>query len=185
MQNVALSDEGPFSARAMSRFRKFVLEFQIGANPNKKNPPPVLGDSKIFSIQNCPLDPVASHSVTAELILQECSARPECHAINILNYEGLRLYLAKDSVEFLIEEINLVVPAPFSALAVPLARITAHQEIHLREFFEVRDVTCLNARTADIVLVGLARRFPNVIRPKYLVPRTLQGEVRTAAAAEE
>ncbi|MGB8542427.1 MAG: hypothetical protein WCD49_12395 [Candidatus Acidiferrales bacterium] len=177
VQNVSLSNKGLCSTRAMSRCGEIVFEMQIGANTYKENSSPVLGHSKILSVQNRPLDLVTGHSVTAQLILKKCPTLPECHAVDILNYEGLRFYLSKDSVEFLIKEINCVVPVPLPTLAIALARITASQKICLREFVEACDVALFNSRITEIVLIGFASRLPNVIGPNYPVSRALQSQI--------
>jgi hypothetical protein len=52
------------AARSVRRLRKAVLEVKARPNPYEKNASPILRDSKILSIQHCPLDPVAGHSVT-------------------------------------------------------------------------------------------------------------------------
>ncbi len=145
MQNIALSDEWFLSPGTVGRLRKFVFEIKIGPNPYKKNPSPILGDSKILRIQDRPLNPVAGHSVTAQLIVQKSPALSEQHTVDILNHKGFWLHFAKDSVEFLIEKINCVVPVPLPALAVALAWITTHLQLGARELFERRDVARIDA----------------------------------------
>jgi hypothetical protein len=118
------------------------------------------------------------------LIVQQKTVGTVCHAIDVLNHEGLRTHKAKHPVKVAIQVVNRISGISASALRKALTRIATDKKIGVRKGRKFCYVTRFDS-SAEVVFVRTTRHFRYVVGPYDAVTCSGQSKVRTSATAEE